>query len=226
VSRTICIFEDSRFVDFFPLTLAQPVFDLRLGAGTLRSRWMDLDPKARVSFLCRDYLVDVLRASAPEMTVNVSDESETLFVNARWLTLSGERDALLAQVGENTVALQGGSVVAARVAEGGRRGVRGLYSCAVIRRGTGGPCVLLKSQATARSRATTHRPLISHASSTPSPAPRRARDARLLVPAPDRTQLRVHPRRLRAQQGTRCGQGRVRSRRRARRRTEARGDRC
>jgi UDP-N-acetylglucosamine diphosphorylase/glucosamine-1-phosphate N-acetyltransferase len=149
VSRTICIFEDSRFVDFFPLTLAQPVFDLRLGAGTLRSRWMDLDPKARVSFLCRDYLVDVLRASAPEMTVNVTDDGETLFVNARWLCFSGERDALLAQVGENTVALQGGSVVAARVAKAAAAEFAAFLRAQLSDAALVAACELLKLQATA-----------------------------------------------------------------------------
>ena len=56
MSRTICIFEDARFVDLFPLSLAQPVFDLRIGTGTLRARW---EPGfERVSLLCRDYLAD------------------------------------------------------------------------------------------------------------------------------------------------------------------------
>ena len=114
----ICIFEDPAFVDFFPLTLAQPVFDLRVGAGTLRSRWPSGGTKG-VALICRDYLADAVRLAVPGAAVNAPFDADTLFVNARWLCFAKESDALLSALGANTVALQAGSIVAARIDKSG-----------------------------------------------------------------------------------------------------------
>ncbi len=149
MSRTILIFEDDHFVDFFPLSLAQPVFDLRIGAGTLRTRWVDADPSARVALICRDYLADVVRSTAANVSVNAAPAGETLFVNARLVCFADERDALLSRLGENAIALDGANVLAARL--GGSAAaefaayLRSRVSDAVV----DAACALLKARASA-----------------------------------------------------------------------------
>lgn len=115
MSRDICIFEDGAFVNFFPLSLAQPVFDLRVGAGTLAERWRDEAAKARVSLICRDYLAECVRLGSPRRSVNEPTQADTLFVNARWLCFDSEREGFVARLDADTVAIQDGAVVAARV---------------------------------------------------------------------------------------------------------------
>lgn len=113
--QPLCIFEDRGFVEFFPISLSQAVFDLRVGAGTLRSRWSSGATKGEVSLVCRDYLAESVRLSSAGVAVNAPCDTDTLFVNARWLCFGKEADALLSKLGANTVALQAGSIVAARV---------------------------------------------------------------------------------------------------------------
>ncbi len=115
MSTVICIFEDKKYSNFFPLSLSQPLFDLRLGCGTLRSRLLDGMPKARLALICREYLADVMRLSAGAATVNEPVTGATLFLNGRLLCTGDERARLLDRLEEDTVAVKGGFVVAARL---------------------------------------------------------------------------------------------------------------
>jgi UDP-N-acetylglucosamine diphosphorylase/glucosamine-1-phosphate N-acetyltransferase len=110
----ICIFEDKKFANFLPLSLARPVFDLRVGCGTLRSRLLS-GTGARASLICREYLAPVLRIESPGVPVNEAPNAPTLFVNGRWLALRDERERILGQVGEGSIGVKGGYVVVARV---------------------------------------------------------------------------------------------------------------
>ena len=115
MSQTICIFEDSKFSDFYPLALSQPLFNLRIGAGTLLSRWVDERPREALALICRDYLADSARSAFSHAAVNQLGASDTFFVNARWLCLGNERDELWSRLPENAIALKGNAIVAARV---------------------------------------------------------------------------------------------------------------
>ena len=115
MSTTVCIFEDRKFDQFFPLSLARPVFDLRVGAGTVRSRWAGVDPKAQLTLICREYLADVVRLGSSGWSVNAPVSGPATFLNGRLLCMGDERERLFARLGEDTVAVQGGVVVAARV---------------------------------------------------------------------------------------------------------------
>jgi UDP-N-acetylglucosamine diphosphorylase/glucosamine-1-phosphate N-acetyltransferase len=115
VSAVICIFEDKKFSNFFPLSLGQPLFDLRVGCGTLRSRLLDGMPRARLSLICREYLAGVVRLSAAPATVNEPAAGTTLFLNGRLLCTGDEWPRLLDRLEEDTVAVKGGFLVAARL---------------------------------------------------------------------------------------------------------------
>lgn len=115
MSTYLCIFEDKKFSNFFPLALSQPVFDLRIGCGTLRSRLVDVLPRHQLSLICRDYLADVVRSGPTPVAVNEPPAAVTLFVNGRLLCFGDECARLLKQMEDDTIAVKGGFVVAARL---------------------------------------------------------------------------------------------------------------
>jgi UDP-N-acetylglucosamine diphosphorylase/glucosamine-1-phosphate N-acetyltransferase len=115
VPHSVCIFEDKKFSNFFPLSLSQPVFDLRIGAGTLRSRMQDEFSDVSQSVLCRDYLAPVTRIKTPDVGVNEEPTTETLFVNGRLLCLGQELPGILEQLPDDGIAIKGGYVIAARL---------------------------------------------------------------------------------------------------------------
>lgn len=115
MSTTLCIFEDKKFANFLPLSLTRPVFDLRIGCGTLRSRLVEGIPRATVTLLCREDITEVTRIASAPLSVNDSVRGATLFLNGRLLCFGEERARLLASLKEDTVAVKGGYVVGARL---------------------------------------------------------------------------------------------------------------
>lgn len=110
-----CIFEDKKHSNFLPLTLARPVFDLRIGCGTMRSRLLGGLPAGSLALICREYLAATVRITSPRATVNEPTSKATLFLNGRWLALGQERARILDAVTDGTVAVKGGYIVAARL---------------------------------------------------------------------------------------------------------------
>jgi len=121
VSTHTCIFEDKKHSNFLPLSLARPVFDLRIGCGTLRSRLLDGLSASEPALICREYLTGLTRVASPRTPVNETSATATLFLNGRWLALGDERERVLAAVGENTIAVKGGYIVAARLSSAASR---------------------------------------------------------------------------------------------------------
>lgn len=153
MSTTFCIFEDREFLNFFPLSLGQPVFDLRVGVGTLRSRWFDADTTHPPYLICRDYLAEVLRITAPA-PVNVPVAGDVTFVNGRLLCLGDEREGLMRRLGDDAIAVQGGTLVAARVGKAAAAELAEYLRAQVSEAAVAGACELLRS----RSQAGTPRP--------------------------------------------------------------------
>jgi UDP-N-acetylglucosamine diphosphorylase/glucosamine-1-phosphate N-acetyltransferase len=127
VTGFVCIFEDKKFSNFFPLSLSRPVFELRIGFQNLRLRMLDeLTPPSH-GILCRDYLADLMRIDYPDLLVNDIEEMASngggddssgdgiLFVNGRLLCFGDELQKLLAAIPPNGIAIKGGYVVAARL---------------------------------------------------------------------------------------------------------------
>jgi UDP-N-acetylglucosamine diphosphorylase/glucosamine-1-phosphate N-acetyltransferase len=115
VSISICIFEDKKHSNFLPLSLTRPVFDLRIGCGTLRTHLLDGLPAGVRSFICREYLAVLTREGTPRAPVNEPAAASTLFLNGRWLALGDERDRTLNALGESSIAVKGGYIVAANL---------------------------------------------------------------------------------------------------------------
>jgi hypothetical protein len=115
--KFVCIFEDKKFSNFFPLSLSQAVFDLRIGASSLRMR-LQLEVAAeRVGVLCRDYLAPVMATREPDIPVNDLPGGDVVFVNGRLLCYGTELKELLDKIPASGIAVKGGYVVAAKLSE-------------------------------------------------------------------------------------------------------------
>mgnify|MGYP001772855219 CR=1 FL=1 len=90
----LCIFEDEKAVDFFPLTMTRAVFELRCGKRTLMERLIEaFSRESQVCLSARDYLTGVLRERYPSHLVNtLGPHDDVLFVNGRWLYKGDEVD--------------------------------------------------------------------------------------------------------------------------------------
>ncbi|MEJ2722200.1 MAG: putative sugar nucleotidyl transferase [bacterium] len=115
MSALVCIFEDKKFSNFFPLSLSQPVFDLRIGFQNLRIRLQDEAGGDKVGVLCRDYLAPLVKLRTPEATVNEIPAGDTTFLNGRLLCYGSELEDLLEKLPEDGIAVKGGYVVAAKL---------------------------------------------------------------------------------------------------------------
>jgi len=86
----ICIFEDEKADQLYPLALTRAVFELRCGHTTLREKMMRLFPEAKVCYAVRDYLAASFKEKSGAKWVNdikAVQGSDCLFLNGRWLAL-------------------------------------------------------------------------------------------------------------------------------------------
>ncbi len=111
----VCIFEDKRFGNFYPLSLSQPVFDLRVGSGTLRSRLREACSAVPMTVICREYLAEITRIKTPDVAVNEPLDGKALFLNGRLLAMGDELRELLDALPDNALGVKGGYVVMARL---------------------------------------------------------------------------------------------------------------
>lgn len=117
----LCLFEDGRYPNFFPLSLNRPLFDLHIGTQTLGTRIIDEVNPERLSLLCRPYLAPVLierekntDAENPAQINEIPDE-EILFLNGRLLTFGDELKDLLSELVDEGILHKSGVAVAARL---------------------------------------------------------------------------------------------------------------
>lgn len=79
----LCIFEDKEYFKFEPLVFCRPVFDLKVGASTIREKIADSLNFDSYTLLCRDYLKKTLNNQNPAILINEFLEDDYLFVNGR-----------------------------------------------------------------------------------------------------------------------------------------------
>lgn len=104
----LCIFEDGRFSDLYPLTYTRPAFDLRCGRTSLYQKIVRNFPGVVTAFFMRGYLEPVFKDRL-EGSVNDLDAlrgDDVLFVNGRALALKGT----ITPAGEEVVALKGDEI--------------------------------------------------------------------------------------------------------------------
>ena len=79
----IVLYEDQNWGNLQPLSLTRPIWELRCGIMTLVERIRKIFPGFPVSFICRDYLVDLVKSRYPDSEINTFKHTGTLFLNAR-----------------------------------------------------------------------------------------------------------------------------------------------
>ncbi|MGD8305214.1 MAG: GlmU family protein [Ignavibacteria bacterium] len=79
----LCIFEDKKYSDFFPLTYSRPVYDLVCGGTRLREKIIREFPDRKYSLHCRKYLEDIVKNQNPGIEVNTVNSNSCLFINGR-----------------------------------------------------------------------------------------------------------------------------------------------
>jgi len=104
----LCIFEDGRFSDLYPLTYARPVFDLRCGRTRLYEKIMGNSPGAGTTFFMRGHLEPAFRErlGSPINEMDALRGDDVLFVNGRALALKGT----IAPPRDEVVALKGDEI--------------------------------------------------------------------------------------------------------------------
>jgi UDP-N-acetylglucosamine diphosphorylase/glucosamine-1-phosphate N-acetyltransferase len=84
----LIVFEDEKYVNFYPLTLLRPVFELKCGYTTLLSKIGRAFEGMEAGFFIRDYLAPTFRKRVPSGTINdkeILKGDDLLMVNGRWL---------------------------------------------------------------------------------------------------------------------------------------------
>jgi len=111
--KNVIIFEDNGASNLNPLALTRPVFELLCGMTSLwenivKRFYSDTD----VSFLCRDYLKEVLHQKVNRKVNDLSGIDNALFVNGRILASSSELPSV---DGDEEIGIQDGVIVYARL---------------------------------------------------------------------------------------------------------------
>jgi len=109
----ICLFEDRKVVNFYPLTLTRPIYELRCGVMSLQEK-IHTRFSQSLSFHCRGYLTRTLAQRVGKDRVNQWEKmarSHLLLINGRALLSSDE----IPLEGEEEVGIQGEDIVYARL---------------------------------------------------------------------------------------------------------------
>ena len=81
----ICIYEDAKYQNFYPLSYSRPVYDLVCGVRSLKGKILADFPEAEFSLHCRKYLEELSRLNNPDKMVNKIKGDKCLFINGRVL---------------------------------------------------------------------------------------------------------------------------------------------
>lgn len=113
MALTICMFEDSKYRNFFPVTHLRPVFTLRAGMVPLFSRVSRYFPDAKMSLACREQLAPILASAYSDHPVNIikKGESDVLLLNGR-IRDYGDLPKLIGDARISTLFSSGGETVA------------------------------------------------------------------------------------------------------------------
>tara|TARA_R110002111_G_scaffold262289_1_gene337813 strand:+ start:98625 stop:99971 length:1347 start_codon:yes stop_codon:yes gene_type:complete len=108
----LAIFEDHFALQFAPVSLMRPVFELLCGQFTSRERLLKSLPVDEWGVLIRPALTEVYAEQFPDARINDAiwlSEDSTLLINARWLP-SNREIGQLAEVSSDIVGVMGDSV--------------------------------------------------------------------------------------------------------------------
>ncbi len=79
----IILFEDSQALNFEPISLTRPVFDIRYGQYTLLTRTEKLLPEESLELWTRDNLEDLVKSKYNQYIINEIPSEDSIWLNAR-----------------------------------------------------------------------------------------------------------------------------------------------
>ena len=114
----ICIFEDEKYSNFYPLTYSRPVYELVCGINTLREKIVREFPGYRFSLHCRKYLEETLKIRYPDLDVNKINDDSCLFINGRIISLGKLLEMFSAEESEDCIYKCGDEIIALKLSKG------------------------------------------------------------------------------------------------------------
>ncbi len=110
----ICIFEDEKYSNFYPLSYTRPVYELVCGINTLREKIIRDISSVNVSLHCRKYLEETLKNQYPDMDINNINDDSCLFINGRVLA-SEYLSEIITENPEDCIYKSGNEIVAVKL---------------------------------------------------------------------------------------------------------------
>lgn len=111
----ICIFEDDKYPNFYPLSYSRPVYDLVCGVRTLKEKILADFAGEEFSLHCRKYLESLTKSNNTGYAVNEIIEDRCLFINGRVLN-NGEMKKLFNEANKNDCIYKNGEeIIAAKL---------------------------------------------------------------------------------------------------------------
>ncbi|TET17818.1 MAG: hypothetical protein E3J78_07175, partial [Candidatus Cloacimonadota bacterium] len=112
----ICIFEDDKYPNLFPLALSRPVFELRTGTQTIREKISRYFPNDSIFLMARDYLIDILKESIENVSFSIPSEP-AVFINGRIIPDESLMHSI-SQLNKGELLFTDSTLIAARVLDG------------------------------------------------------------------------------------------------------------
>jgi len=110
----ICIFEDEKYANYYPLTLLRPVFALRCGRTLLYEKIIRKFKNSLVSFFMRDSQINVFKEKTGVDSINdlsLLKNEDLLVINGKWLFI----DVDLSLEGKEEVGTSGDDILYVRI---------------------------------------------------------------------------------------------------------------
>lgn len=111
----ICIFEDEKYVNFYPLVYARPVYDLVCGIKSLSEKISREFPGEKITLHCRKYLEDTVKLQNPDLDVNLINDDPCLFINGRVIVETNLGEMLNPQRLDDCVLKNGNNLIAIKL---------------------------------------------------------------------------------------------------------------
>lgn len=111
----LCVFEDSGYLNLYPLTFSKPAYDLLVGCNTLFEKIHHHYTHINITLHCRDYLTNTQKTAHPGFHINkISSGSACLFLNGRAVYNDAlhKEIQLMTEEDHNGLLTQNGQVVA------------------------------------------------------------------------------------------------------------------
>ena len=112
----ICIFEDEKYSNFYPLSYTRPVYELVCGINTLREKIIRDIPGVNISLHCRKYLDETLKHQYPDVDINIINDNSCLFINSRVLA-SEHLAEIVSEDSEDCVYKSGDEIAAVKLSK-------------------------------------------------------------------------------------------------------------